>query len=244
MGVGTMIGTLRETDLHAALKRHYARPIDQLEANVDGYVVDILRDDGLIEIQTHNFAALRRKLPRLLETHPVRVVHPIATEKWIVRVAADRRTVIGRRKSPHHGQLIELFTELVSLPHLMAHPNFMLEIALIHEEEVRCPARAKRRSRWPRQWQTCNRRLLKVIEQVMFTTPNDFRRFIPDTLPSPFTSRELAAALDQPDYLAHKITYCLRKMGTLELVGKRRGAWLYALAEQRGRVRPEMIDPH
>lgn len=244
MKVGMMIGTVRETDLHAALKRHYARSIDQIEADVDGYVVDILRDDGLVEIQTRHFAALRRKLPRLLEAHPVRLVYPIATEKWIVRVAADRRTVIGRRKSPHHGELIDLFVELVSVPHLPAHPNFTLEIALIHEEEVRCPAKAKRRSRWPRPWQTCNRRLLKVIEQVTFATPDDFRRFIPAALSSPFTSRELAAALDQPDDLAHKITYCLRKMGTLEVIGKRRGAWLYALAEQRRRARPEMIDPH
>jgi hypothetical protein len=227
--VMTMIGTLHETDLHAALKRHYARPIDQLEADVDGYVVDILRADGIVEIQTHNFSALKHKLPRLLNQQPVRVVHPIAVEKWVVRVEADRRTVIGRRKSPHHGQLVELFIELVSIPQLVAHPGFSLEVALIHEEELRCPAKGKRRSRWLRPWRTFNRRLLKVIDQVTFTSPADFRRFIPSDLVSPFTSHELAAALDQPDDLAHKITYCLRKMGTLDVVGKRRNAWLYAL---------------
>ncbi len=37
------IGTLRESDLHAALKRHYARPSDQIEVAVDGYVIDIVR---------------------------------------------------------------------------------------------------------------------------------------------------------------------------------------------------------
>src|SRR5512141_651377 len=128
-----MIGTLHETELHAALKRHYARPIDQLEANVDGYVVDVLRAGGaggIIEIQTHNFAALRHKLPRLLEQHAVTLVYPIAAEKWVVRVEANRRTVIGRRKSPHRGQLVELFIELVSWPQLVAHPNFTLEVAL------------------------------------------------------------------------------------------------------------------
>ncbi|MFN8595092.1 MAG: hypothetical protein U0559_02785 [Anaerolineae bacterium] len=225
------IGTLRETDLHAALKRHYANPIDQLEVEVAGYVVDILRADEIVEIQTHNFAALKRKLPQLLESHRVRLVHPLPIEKWIVRVQADRHTRIGRRKSPQRGELIDLFVELVSLPNLIVHPNFTLEIALIHEEEVRCPAKPKRRSRWKRTWQTCNRRLLKVIDRVEFNGPADFRRFIPVNLPSPFTSRELAAALDQPDYLAHKVTYCLRQMGTLEVVGKRRNAWLYAVKE-------------
>lgn len=232
-----MIGTLRESDLHAALKRHYARPIDRVEATVDGYVVDVLRaDDGdspnaIVEIQTHNFAALKQKLPRLLERHAVTLVYPIAAQKWVVRTQADRRTVIGRRKSPQRGELIDLFVELVSLPNLIALPNFTLEIALIHEEEIRCPAKQKRRSRWKRAWQTCNRRLLKVIDRVEFNSPADFRCFIPADLPSPFTSRELAAALDQPDYLAHKVTYCLRQMGTLDVVGKRRNAWLYAMKD-------------
>ena len=43
-----MIGTLRETELHAALKRHYARPHDQLEVALDGYIADIVRADGEI----------------------------------------------------------------------------------------------------------------------------------------------------------------------------------------------------
>src|SRR5262245_49932452 len=75
-----MIGTLRETSLHAALKQWYARPADDVEAEVDGYVVDLRRGDTLIEIQTCNFAAIRRKLLALVERHPVRLLHPIASE--------------------------------------------------------------------------------------------------------------------------------------------------------------------
>jgi hypothetical protein len=76
----------------------------------------------------------------------------------------------------------------------------------------------------------CNRRLLKVMDSASFVTPADFRRFIPADLAAPFTSGELAAALQRPDFMAHKITYCLRKMGVLVVAGKRRRAWLYALA--------------
>jgi hypothetical protein len=223
-----MIGTLRETDLHAALKQHYACPGDKLEAKVEGYVVDILRGTDVIEIQTHNFAALKRKLPSLLERHPVRLVYPIALAKWIVRVQADQHSVIGRRKSPQRGELIDLFVELVSIPELVAQPNFTFEVALTHEEEIRCPAKGRRRSRWRREWQTCNRRLLQVIDQVTLAQPADFRQFVPAVLPMPFTSRDLAQALDRPDDLAHKITYCLRKMAVLQVAGKRRNAWLYA----------------
>jgi hypothetical protein len=230
------IGTLRESDLHAALKRHYARPSDQIEVTVDGYVIDIVRgaeargdlDHGaeLIEIQTGNFAALKRKLPALLEKHRVRVIYPIAQAKWITRVKADGKTPVSRRKSPRRGTLEEVFVELVSLPELMAHPNFTLEVVLIHEEEWRCPRSGRRRYR-AREWRVCQRRLLNVIEAIEFAVPTDFRRFIPIDLPTPFTSRELAEAIQRPAYFAHKITYCLRKMGVLTVVGKRQRAWLY-----------------
>ena len=224
-----MIGTFRETGLHAALKQHYARPGDCLEAMVDGYIVDIVQGAELIEIQTHNFAALKRKLPQLLERHCVRLVHPIAQAKWITRVKADRQTMIGRHKSPQHGALEDLFMELVSLPELIIHPNFTLEVALIHEEEVRC-LRPGRRRGGARPWSVCDRRLIEVINTVVLATPADFGRFIPATLPVPFTSQEMAQALQRPDYLAHKMTYCLRKMGVLTVVGKRQRAWLYARA--------------
>src|SRR5512136_1138657 len=179
-----MIGTLRETELHAALKRHYACPQDQLEVAVDGYVADIVRDGEVIEIQTHNFAALKPKLLQLVEQHRVRLVYPIAQAKWITRVKADRRTVLGRRKSPRHGALEDVFIELVSLPELMAQPNFTLEIVLIHEDEIRCPRSGRRRH--GNDWRVCNRRLLQVVDSTTFVTPADFRCFIPANLATPF----------------------------------------------------------
>ena len=84
------IGTLQEKSLHAAVKDWYASPGDRLEHAVDGYVVDIVRDETtLIEIQTGGFAPLKRKLRELTVDYTVRLVHPIAAMKWIVRVAAD-----------------------------------------------------------------------------------------------------------------------------------------------------------
>lgn len=229
------IGTLRETELHAALKHYYARSGDRIEAEVDGYVVDIVRADELVEIQTHNFATMKRKLTGLLQRHTVRLVYPIAQAKWITRVKADRHTSIGRRKSPQRGAVEDVFLELVSLPELIGHPRFTLEVVLIHEEEIRCPRLGKQRRR---DWRVCNRRLLEVREAVTFAGPSDFRRFIPSDLSTPFTSSDLAAALQRPAYFAQKMTYCLRKMGTLSIVGKRQRAWLYAPANPQSLSAP------
>jgi hypothetical protein len=218
----TGIGTLRETDLHAALKRLYAEPGDVLEAKVDGYVIDLLRGELAIEVQTHNFHAIRRKLAALVERRPVRLVHPIALERWIVRQTAAGEPLPGRRKSPRRGHAAHLFVELVSVPALLEHPNFSLELLLIREEELRCPQPPRRRGRWrPKDWTVAGRRLLEVVDRRLLTCPADCLAFLPPELPQPFTNRDLAAALGQPAYVAEKMTYCLRKMGVVEGVGFR-----------------------
>ena len=226
------IGTLRETSLHAALKTWYARPGDELEASVEGYQIDLRRGAQLIEIQTRNFAALKRKLTQLVEFYPVRLVHPIAQEKWIVRLGRDGVTPLTRRKSPRRGRVDQLFAELVSFPELVAHPNFTLEVLMTREEEILRPAGRSngRRVSWRRKgWEICDRRLLGVIDQVVLASPADFLRFLPDALPQPFTSRDLAVATGQSLYVVQKITYCLRKMGTIGSAGKRGGALLYTI---------------
>jgi hypothetical protein len=86
------VAVLNEKPLHAALKEWYSQPGDRLESSVEGFVVDIVRGHLLIEIQTGNFAAIRRKLAKLTVRHRVRLVYPIAQDKWIIKLAEE---VIG-----------------------------------------------------------------------------------------------------------------------------------------------------
>src|SRR5262245_10124121 len=154
------IGLLNEKPLHASLKQWYARPGDRFEVPVDGFVIDIVRDDLLIEIQTSNFAAIKSKLSSLAHSHPVRLIYPIVQEKWIVRSATGKSGGVTRRKSPRKGRWEELFRELVSIPHLLSNRNFSLEVLMIKEEEMRRyeGKRAFRR----RGWVIEGRRLLEV----------------------------------------------------------------------------------
>ncbi len=226
------IGTLRETHLHAALKDHYAQPGDVLETPVGGFVADIRRGDALIEIQTGSFSALRRKLPQLLESYQVLLVHPIAVERWLINEdAVGART---RRKSPRRGVWRDVFGELVSLAALAAHPNFALEVVLVKDEQVRRPAPPpKRRRRWrARQWHPVERRLLSVEGTVRLIQPSDYLSALPEGLTQPFTNRDLARALKTQPWFAARITYCLRKMGAIVDVGRSGRAVLYAVAEQ------------
>lgn len=226
------IGTLRETDLHAALKTWYARPGDEAEATVDGYVVDLLRGDTVIEIQTGHFSAIRPKLLGLLAQRPVRLVHPIARERWIVQLGTDQETR-RRRKSPLRGCAAQLFAQLVSFPELVNHPGFSLEVVLTQEEEVRGPWQRPQRGWRRRQWRVLDRRLLAVVERIVLTGPADCVALLPSDLPRPFTNSDLGRALGQPAALAAQMTYCLRQMGALMAVGKQGRAVLHTVSLEK-----------
>jgi hypothetical protein len=222
------IGQLNEKPLHVALKAWYARPADRFEVSVEGFVIDIVRGGLLVEIQTRGFASIKRKLHALTDCHPVRLVYPIAREKWIVKLAEDGRRQVSRRKSPKRGALEEVFGELVSFPALLAHPNFSLEVLLIREEEVR---RYDGTRGWRRRgWVTHERRLLQVVDRHLFAAPADMSALIPADLAEPFTTADLAVALGRPRRLAQQMAYCLREMGAITPVGRRGRAILYAPA--------------
>lgn len=220
-----LIGTYQEKSLHAALKDWYAAPGDRAEQPVDGYVIDLVRGDELIEIQTRNFSAIKRKLATLLECHAVRLVHPIPALKWIVRLDGDGTTELSRRRSPKRGSLLDVFDELVSIPHLVAHPRFSLEVLLVEVEETR---RHDGRGSWRRRgWSIDDQILVGVDTQRVFCGPADFAALLPASLPTPFTSGDLATGLKLRRGQAQKIAYCLRHMGAIELVGKQGNAYQY-----------------
>jgi len=219
------ICVLNEKSLHAALKEWYASPGTRVEVLLDGYIVDLLQDGRLVEIQTRNFAALKQKVFALAQRHPVRLIYPVAQEKWIVKLASDGTETVSRRKSPKRGRVEEVFGELVSFPELLSKGNFSLEVLLIQEEEIR---RFDGARRWRRGgWVTHERRLLGVTACKVFETPADAAALVPAPLAEPFTTSELAAAIGIRRNLAQKMAYCLRKMGAIREEGRRRGGILY-----------------
>ena len=222
---GGGIGTLQERSLHAAIKKLYEGPEAQAEVAIDGYVIDVVRDGLLIEIQTRNFTAIKDKLFTLMKKHRIRLVYPIPVEKWIVRYSLDGEREISRKRSPKKLGITNIFEELVSIPTFLSHKNFSLEVILIREEEIRVQ---DGKGSWRRKgWSSVDRKLLDVIERRLFNEPSDFLHLIPDSLQRPFTSNALAEVSEIPKRIAQKMVYCMRKMGVLKIVGKERNAFLY-----------------
>ncbi|MEA2002558.1 MAG: hypothetical protein U9N84_11855 [Actinomycetota bacterium] len=222
----TTIGSLNEKPLHAALKEWYRQEGDQVEAPLDGFVVDLVRGGLLIEIQTRGFSAMRRKFDRLLDSHSMRLVYPVAAEKWIVKLDEDGRQV-SRRRSPKRGVAADVCAELVSFPSLLSHPNFTLEVALVEEEEVRRPDAKKG---WRRGGFVIEeRRLVAVLETIELRSPEELLGLLPDRLPDPFTTADLADGLGRSRHLGREVAYCLRVSGAVQTVGRDKRGILYKL---------------
>jgi hypothetical protein len=220
------IGLLNEKPLHASLKEWYRREGDRVEVPLEGFVVDLVRDRELIEIQTRGFASIRNKLDRLLDLYQIRLVYPVAAQKWIVKLDGGGREV-SRRRSPKRGIAADVCAELVSFPSLLSHPNFTLEIALIEEDEVRRPDAQKG---WRRGGFVIEeRRLMSVLDTVQITSPADLVGLLPRDMPDPFTTADIADGLGRTRHLAQEVAYCVRVSGAVEVVGRDKRGVLYSL---------------
>ena len=225
------VGTLKESHLHAALKKWYAEPGDRFEVPMDGFIVDIVRGPQLIEIQTKGFSSMKRKLDALLDDHPIHILHPIAGNKWIVRGPHDE-TPSTRRKSPKTGSVYDVFSELVSFPWLLDHPNLSIEVLITDQEEVR---RFDGNKSWRRKgWAVVERRLLEVKERFVIESPSDIESLIPTEVPSPFTTADLATSIGRPKRIAQQMAYCLRESGVVEIAGKQGNSLEYRNASDLG----------
>ncbi len=186
-------------------------------------VIDLVRPDGhLVEIQTGTFAALGSKFDRIVDHHRVLLVHPISVRTVLARPDGTRRT------SPKKGRLTDLFDQLVSMPTLLDHPNFELDIVLVEtvRSQVWDPSARRRRGGW----RTTDRVLETIVETHRFTDTGDLGRFVPDGLPELFTTADLAERGGYRRDVAQKVAFCLRATGAFEVVDRTRAGIRYRLA--------------
>jgi hypothetical protein len=223
------IGVLNEKPLHASLKDWYAQPGDYFEVTVERFTIDLVRDDMLLEIQTGNFSSIKAKLSALLPAHRVRLIYPVASEKWIVKQGKGAGKKDTRRKSPRTGCVEDLFGQMVYFPYLITDANFSLHVLLIREEELR---RYDAKKQWRRRgWVTEERRLLSVEDQKLLEKPADWLALLPKDLSEPFTTKDMAKSLGISRPLAQKMAYCLCRSEIIRFTGKQGHSHLYCRAK-------------
>ncbi|MDA1075187.1 MAG: hypothetical protein O3A63_10570 [Proteobacteria bacterium] len=219
------IGTLNESPLHQSLKELYGDEHGQLEVAVEGYIADVVGSNNtLYEIQTAGFGSLKRKLASLLTSYRVVLVHPIAAQKFIVKLPDGEDQQVIRRKSPKKGSLNDVLDQLVSIPGFLNHPNFELEVVMTVEEELRIYDPDVRRRNG---WRVAQRSLTEVLGRRRFRNARDLFSLVPEPLPDAFTTADLASAMSAGRDLAQKLAYCLREAGEIQICGKTGNSLIY-----------------
>lgn len=214
-----------ETTLHKQLKAVYTDDPDSREVVVDGYRIDAVVAEELIEVQQAGLSAIRDKVQDLLNSYRVRVVKPLAVRKVLVRRRRRGGKIESTRTSPKHATLYDAFDELVHFCTVFPHPRLTLEILLTEQEELRIGTR-KRRWR-DKGYRVEDRRLTAIVDRRSLRTRADLRALFPKDLPQPFSTADLARQAGIPRWLAQKAAYCLRTTGAARLEGKSGNALLY-----------------
>lgn len=196
-----------------------AQPGDELEFELDGFVIDIRRGDLLIEVQTGSFGAMGRKLDRLLGHYQIQLVHPVPIATYLHKPKAKPR------RSPIKGTIYSVLDELVSIPTLLDHPNLTLDVVLVTVDKFQIHDPKARRGRGG--WRTTDKKLRSVESTHRFASTDDLVALMPSGLPDRFTTADMAAGRELGRDAAQKLAYCLRALDRIEVIDRTKAGYVY-----------------
>ncbi|MEL6105683.1 MAG: hypothetical protein AAFU85_06600 [Planctomycetota bacterium] len=219
-----------ETSLHQHLKLHYAGNEEGCtEVPLGSYRIDVVRGDELIEIQCASLSAIRTKIRSLLKRHVVRVVKPVVLRTRIAKKQTASGKVVSRRMSPKRGDVLDLFDDLIYFTRVFPHENLVLEVALVHVEQIRVPRRGRRRWR-QREYKVQDIGLEKLDSTLELRSPSDLLNLVQLQSDTDFNTADIAASTGKPLWFAQKIAYVLKHTSAIEAVGRKRSGILYRAA--------------
>lgn len=186
------IGTRKEKLLHAILKEYFEPNPAHHEIKRDGFIVDIQKDTEIIEIQTRSFHLLRRKLDVFLPQVPVHIVLPLPSVKWLSWVDPQSGETTPKRRSPKAGTFYDAIKELYKIKSYLSHKHLTVHLLLLEMQEYRLL------DGWSTDHKKGSHRYeripLALTDEKIFSSPDDYRFFLPNTLANgqPFTSKIFA----------------------------------------------------
>ena len=234
-----IINTLNETHLHRTLKSIYALgiPESKMEAPVGDYIADILAPDGSItEIQTGSLSHLSKKIADMIaDGRKIRVVYPLATEKYIETWTLDGKT--RRRKSPTKKNIYSIFRELTGLCGVLLDKRFYLEVPEItmteERRETEDAVQSKNgRRRFKKNWTKTGKRLDELKTTHIFHGKRPYLSLIPSGLDEIFSFTDFFTGIKKKEPQvktdeARLALWCLCKMGIVARGEKKGRSYTY-----------------
>ncbi len=185
-------GTLAEKRMHAVIKHYICEDERFHEIPIEGtrYLADIRVGNDITEVQTSAFYPMKKKIEYYLSKPDwtVTVVHPIAAVRkfsWVnpetFEISPARRVACERP--------IALLPELYQFREHLQNPRLRFRLLLLEVHDFRLQNGKKSADR-KRGSVRYERMPTALLEEWNFFTPEDYRVFLPNGLPSPFTVRE------------------------------------------------------
>ena len=187
------IGTMQEKRMHALIKRFLCEDEAFHEVGLADtrYVSDVRIGDRVYEVQTGAFYPMRQKIAHYLQATDctVTVVHPIPYVKWSCHIDAATHDVTPRRKVAG-GKPRDLLRELYCLlPHL-GDPHLRVHLLLLEVQDFHLTDFAHKGKRGSSR--RYERVPLSLVGEMELYKPADFRVFLPQDLPQPFTVKQFS----------------------------------------------------
>ena len=224
------IGTLGEKTLHAVLKDYFQEDERFQEFTVDGYVADVVREGEVVEIQSRDLYRLSPKISTFLVENRVTVVHPIALSKTVFWMDPETGECISQRKSNKKGKAIDILPELYGLRDFLLNEKFRVCVMLLDVNEYRIldgygkdkKKRATKLDRYP----------TALVDEIYLACADDYRRFLPSSLPEEFSSSDFRIAAKCDTFTAQRSLNILSQLGILECIGRKGRQKAYMISDR------------
>jgi len=220
------IGTYKEKTLHHTLKIYYGGEF-ATEANVGKFIADVVRDDGIYEIQSKAFFRIKEKLKNFLSVTPVTVVYPIIVTKSILWTDTETGEIVSQSKSPKKGSVYSILPELYALREILKDQNLTFIAVLVKCDEYRYADGFGKDKK---------KRATKVdiiptefVDEIKLSCIDDYKLFIPENLPENFTSHDYSKLTKLRVSDSQKALLVLTELGIVSRVGYRGRYLLYAV---------------
>ena len=189
------IGTLGERSIHAVLKEYYGGGDESKEIKVGRFVADVVSEDGIVEIQTRQ----------------------LLTKKVLITIDPETGELISRRSSPRRIGLWQGIAELYGIREHLTDDNLTVRLPSLSVEELRTPVKGRGRQK---RKSKLDKLPLEMLDEWVFTCPEDYRRLLPDELPEEFTTEDFRKVCRTDRNTAGICVNVLARVGAVDEVGK------------------------
>lgn len=210
-------GTLAEKRMHAVIKRYLCPNEDFHEVGMADarFIADVRIGNEIFEVQSGAFYPMKKKIAYYLERTDctVTVVHPITVNKRVTEIDPATGEILSSKRSPKHERASDLLAELYPLIAHLPHERLKFRLLLIEAEEFRLAGARRHRGKWvSARYERMPKALLDVMD---FTSPEDFRVFLPPELPEIFTVKDFSCATHIRGRNAYSAVHVLEALGVI-----------------------------